>query len=134
MSRRMASGAPGFTLLEILVVLAILGLALVLVTGFRPPWSRGFDLDSTAAELAAHLRLVRSEAIARDRPVAFELDLANHQYRRGRAAARPLPRELLIELVTITGERQGAAAGAIRFYADGSSSGGRIVLADGWRR
>src|SRR5215208_5579704 len=118
MPRRLGSGTAGFTLVEMLVVLAILGLALVLVAGFRPPLSRGFDLDATAAELALQLRLVRSEAIAHNGPAAFELDLANHRYRPGTAAARPLPAGLLIELVTITGERQCAAAGGIRFYAD----------------
>src|SRR5215208_7600871 len=125
MPRRLGSGPAGFTLLEMLVVLAILGLSLVLVSGFRPPWSRGFDLDTTAAELTLQLRLVRSEAIARNGPVAFELDLSNHRYRPGKAAARPLPTGLMVELVTIAGERQGPAAGGIRFHPDGSSSGGR---------
>ena len=132
--RRRASVAAGFTLLEILVVLAVLGLALVLVTGFRPPWSRGLDLDTTAAELASQLRLVRSEAIAGNRAVALELDLAGRRYRPGTAAARPLPTAFAVELVTISGERQGTALGGIRFHPDGSSSGGRIVLADRSRR
>lgn len=133
-ARRRASGAAGFTLLEMIVVLVVLGLSLVLVTGYRPPWSRGFDIDTTAAELASQLRLVRSEAIAGNRAVALELDLPGRRYRPGTAAARPLPRGLAIELLTITGERQDAADGAIRFHPDGSSTGGRIVLADESRR
>lgn len=124
----------GFTLFEILVVFAVLGLALVLVTGFRPPWSRGLDIEATAAELASQLRLVRSEAIVRNRPAALELDLAGRRYRPGAGAARPLPNGLTIDLLTIAGERPGGAEGAIRFHPDGSSTGGRIVLADGLRQ
>lgn len=124
----------GFTLLEILVVLAIFGLSLVLVSGFRPPWSKGFHLDSAAAELAAQLRLVRSQAIAGNRAAIFELDLDGRRYRSGMAAPRALPAGLAVELLTVAGERQGAAAGGIRFHPDGSSTGGRIVLTDGSKR
>ena len=126
--------AAGFTLLEILVVLAILGFSIVLLVGYRPPWSRGFDVDTIAAELASQLRLVRSEAIAGNRTIAMEFDLASHRYRVGSTAPQPLPTALSIELLTIAGERQGAAAGGIRFNPDGSSTGGRIVLDDRSRR
>lgn len=132
--RRGASSDAGFTLLEIIVVLAVLGFALVLLVGYRPPWSRGFDLDTTAAELAAQLRLARSEAIAGNRAVALELDLPARRYRAGTAAPRALPAALAIELLTVAGERRGETIGGIRFHPDGSSTGGRIVLADGTRR
>jgi len=129
-----AAGAAGFTLFEFLVVLAILGFAIVLIVGYRSPWSRGFDVDTIAAELASQLRLVRSEAIAGNRAVALELDLPGHRYRVGAAAPRPLPVALSIELLTVAGERLDAGVGDIRFNPDGSSTGGRIVLADPPRR
>src|SRR5229473_3202900 len=89
----------GFTLIEVIVTLTILGLALALITGYRPPWSGALGLRGTAAELASGLRVARSEAIARNQPVAFELDLAGHQYRAGTAAPRPRPAGLKIELL-----------------------------------
>jgi general secretion pathway protein H len=118
----------------VIVTLAILSFALVLVTGYKPPWSSSLGLKGTAAELAAGLRLARSEAIASNRPGAFDLDLIGHRYRVGRGAVRQLPSNLAIELLTIAGERQGIGAGGIRFNPDGSSTGGRIALADGQRR
>src|SRR5437868_12509026 len=124
----------GFTLIEVIVTLAILGLALALVAGYKPPWSSGLGLKGTASELASGLRLARSEAIAGNRPVAFDLDVTGHVYRVGAGAARRLPANLSIELLTITGEKRGASVGDIRFNPDGSSTGGRIVLADGTRR
>ena len=121
----------GFTLIEVIVTLAILGLALILVVGYKPPWSSGLGLKGTAAEIASGLRLARSEAIASNRPVVFDLDVTGHLYRVGAGAKRHLPDNLSIELLTIIGENRGARAGDIRFNPDGSSTGGRISLADG---
>src|SRR5215470_8005371 len=80
----------GFTLIEVIVTLAILGFALVLVAGYKPPWSSGLGLEATAAELASGLRLARSEAIVRNRPVAFSPDVTGHRYRVGSRAERPI--------------------------------------------
>ena len=124
----------GFTLIELLVSLAILGLALALIVGYKPPWSRGLGLQATAAELAAGLRLARSEAILSDRPVLFDIDLIGHRYRIGTGTPRHLPADLSLELLTISGEALNGREGDIRFNPDGSSTGGRISLADGQRR
>src|SRR5436305_13719020 len=89
----------GFTLIEVIVTLAILGLALVIVVGYKAPWSSGLGLKGTASELASGLRLARSEAIASNRPVAFDLDVSSHVYRVGAGAERHLPANLSIELL-----------------------------------
>ena len=124
----------GFTLIEVIVTLAILGLALVIVAGYKPPWSSGLGLKGTASELASGLRLARSEAIASNRPVLFDLDVTGHVYRVGAGAQRRLPANLSIELLTISGEARNVGEGDIRFHPDGSSTGGRISLIDGQRR
>jgi general secretion pathway protein H len=124
----------GFTLLEVIITLAVLGFALVLVAGYKPPWSSGLGLKGTAAELAAGLRLARSEAILRNHSVAFDVDVIGHRYRIDGGIERRLPANLTIELLTIAGEARSRGAGDIRFNPDGSSTGGRIVLAGGERR
>jgi general secretion pathway protein H len=124
----------GFSLIELVVVLAVMGFLLVLIVGYRVPWSTGLSLEGTAAELASGLRLTRSQAIADNHPVAFALDLAGHRYRVGGDPPRGLPPKLAIGLLTIDSERRSATLGDIRFNPDGSSTGGRITLADGDRR
>jgi general secretion pathway protein H len=123
----------GFTLIEVIVTLAILGLSLALIAGFRPPWSGGLGLRGAAAELAAGLRVARSEAIVNNRPVAFQLDLAGHRYQVGNSEPRPLPGQLKIALLTVRGEQRSSTTGDIRFNPDGSSTGGRISIGDGTR-
>jgi general secretion pathway protein H len=124
----------GFTLIEVIVVFAILGLVLVLIVGYKPPWSGGLGTRAAAGQLAAALRLARSEAIARDRPVAVVIDVAAHRYRVGEGPGRPLPSALTMELLTVAGERRTAAESAIRFNPDGSSTGGRITVGDAARK
>ena len=124
----------GFTLIELLASLAVIGLALSLIAGYKPPWSRGLGLRATAAELAANLRVARSEAILSNRPVVLDVDLVGHRYRVGTGTPRHLPADISLELLTIAGEVRNGREGAIRFNPDGSSTGGRISLADGRRR
>ena len=125
--------AAGFTLIEILVVLAILGLSLALVVGYKPPWSSTLGLRGAAAEVAAGLREARSEAILRNRQVSLDLDLARRRFQVGAGRVRQLSPELSLALLTVSGEQRNAQTGGIRFNPDGSSTGGRISLGDGRR-
>jgi general secretion pathway protein H len=120
----------GFTLIEVIVVIAILGFALVLVIGYGSPVSRGLDLRGSAAMLASGLRLTRSEAILHDKAATFDLDLAGRRFRAAGGPVRQLPGRLAIELLTVAGERRKGNTGDIRFNPDGSSTGGRITIAD----
>lgn len=124
----------GFTLIEVIVTLAVLGLALVLITGYRAPWSSTLGLKGTASALASGLRLARSQAIAGNRPIDFDIDLKQHSWRIGGGDPRPLPANMAIELLTVAGQQHSRGVGGIRFNPDGSSTGGRISLAEGARR
>lgn len=124
----------GFTLIEVIVTLAVLGFALALIVGYKMPWSAALELRGAAAQLASQLRFARSEAVLHNRPISFEVDLAAHQFRIGEQPAHQLPSRLDIVLLTITGERRDVTKGDITFNADGSSTGGRITLSDGTRK
>jgi general secretion pathway protein H len=121
----------GFTLIELLVVLIILGLSLVLIADYKPPWSRGLELRGAAGDVVTALRLARSEAISRNRPVTFEIDLASRSFHVDAHPAKSLPGNYTITVTMADREQLSASAGAIRFNPDGSSSGGSIGLANG---
>ncbi|HEY8023982.1 MAG TPA: type II secretion system minor pseudopilin GspH [Burkholderiaceae bacterium] len=66
----------GFTLLELLVVLVIVGITLGMVSFNAMPNGQK-SLQNDAQRIALLLQLARDEAIVRNRPVAFEAD-ENH--------------------------------------------------------
>ena len=68
----------GFTLVEVMVVLAIIGITLGLVSLNAMPSPRQ-NLQAEARRIALLLQLARDEAIVRNRLVAFEAD--SEQYR-----------------------------------------------------
>jgi general secretion pathway protein H len=113
--------ALGFTLIEIIVVLVILGLILGIVVARGPLHSRRLDLDGAARQLAGALRLARSQAIAQNRTVSVLV--AADAYRLDNQAAQALPVG-----VNLTGNS------AIAFAPDGSSSGGVLELRSGDRQ
>ncbi|MDO9217611.1 MAG: GspH/FimT family pseudopilin, partial [Lacisediminimonas sp.] len=65
--------ARGFTLLELLVVLVIAGIAMGFVAFNAMPDQRQ-QLHNEAQRIALLMQLARDEAIVRNRPVAFESD------------------------------------------------------------
>ena len=68
--------ARGFSLLELLVVMVIVGLSLGMVS-FSASQNGQKDLQNDAQRISLLLQMARDEAIVRDRPVAFEAD-ENH--------------------------------------------------------
>lgn len=123
----------GFTLIEMIVVLAVLGFMLGIVLTRGPQRSARLELDGAAREVATALRTARARAIAQDRPVLFAIDGADHAYQVDGAPPRPLPVNFPLSVTTVTGAAARMPA-AISFLPDGSSSGGRVEIAGGARR
>jgi len=124
----------GYTLMEVLVALAIVGMVLaavpVMLGGARP----GAEVRAAAIELASALRQTRSASIAGFRSETFVLDTERGIYRAGSVQAETtLPDGLEISLYTARSELEDENTGRIRFFPDGSATGGRITLASSGR-
>ena len=70
----------GLSLVEVLVVLAIISIAYVVAVPSVHGPSRGVELRAIAQDLTSHLRAARATAIGRGRPVAVAFDVRRRSY------------------------------------------------------
>jgi general secretion pathway protein H len=119
----------GFTLLELLIVLAIMVLVVSVALPLLSAAFPGVQLKAAARQTAAGLRMAREEAIRTGHSAAFTLDVADHTFTvQGGFRTVDLPSGLKLKLIAARSEMHGDRSGSIRFFPDGSSTGGRVIL------
>lgn len=122
----------GFTLLEALIALAIVGAAALIAL---PLIGRAADpgrLRAEASAIAAAARSARADAIRTGRERVLVVDVAARAWRTDAdAVPRRLDARLAIDADVPPAERAAAGERRIRFLASGASSGGTIRLGDG---
>jgi general secretion pathway protein H len=120
----------GVTLLELMVVLAIMGLLAALA---GPVLSRRATSPATVArDVVTALREARVEALTRRRPIAFWLDAAKRSYGVGEKPSHSLPADMRIKFESARTSPQDR--GEVIFFADGRTTGGRISIQAAERR
>jgi general secretion pathway protein H len=123
------AATAGFTLVELLVVLAIIAL----VAGIGVPYMTGRSsdrvrLETTARHIAEALRVSRAAAVLRNAEIALTIDTENHNFESAAAPRRTVDSDIAIRLKIAEPERLTSSRGGVRFFPDGSSTGGDIYL------
>ena len=123
------AGRPdrGFTLLELLVVLTILGLVYALAL---PSFSGVFAssrLNTATRDLLTALREARATALVSGDDVAFVVDPAARRWRAGDRTGG-FDDDVTVTLMVPPVGRYGDGRQAIRFFPDGGATGGKIFL------
>ncbi|WP_291217404.1 GspH/FimT family pseudopilin [Dokdonella sp.] len=133
----MSRGAPrrvlGFTLIEIVVVIALIGIvAVVAALSFSRSLS-GARIEAASRDLVAALRYTRGQAIVKGQQKVLEIDLGANTYQAPGKGSVELPKDMELRLTTAEQELTGDMKGGIRFFPDGSSTGGNIAVVLGQR-
>ena len=119
----------GFTLVELLVVLLIISVLMVAAPIAFDRVLPGLQVRSDAQDVATMLRKARSQAIQSNREVTVTVDVEERTYRlAGEAGMQRLSEGVVVSLETAVSEVLGPNAGRIRFFPDGTSTGGLVNL------
>lgn len=119
----------GFTLVEIMVVLAISALILGLVPPLLSNAIAVTKVKSASRELAVNLKQARNESVEKQAETTLTLNIDSYQYSLGKQQAiLSLPEDVSLKLITAKSEQLSDSSGQIRFFPDGSSTGGQIKL------
>jgi general secretion pathway protein H len=89
------------------------------------------QLKKITDDLVGAIRYTRSQAMIKNKAQRIIFDLKESRYViPEKEKVVQVPKHLNINLLTAESERQGNTSGAIRFYPDGSSTGGRVTLTE----
>ena len=120
--------ANGFTLVELMFVMIIAAFVLTLVGTSISRSISGAEMRTAARKLAASLRYTRTHAILVKSEQVFLIDTENRSYTAPGRETVVLPDGMNVQLTTARSELTSENVGGIRFYPDGGSTGGHVLL------
>jgi general secretion pathway protein H len=136
----------GFSLLEIVIVLILIGLSISLVSPSLSRISKTIELKATAKKISSILRYYRSEAVqkgkvhqvlfdnelreVRIQAIESEVEQAGDGNAKPSLSAKkyPIPEGIQMKELKIPSPLYPAEVPAIEFYPTGGSNGGSILL------
>ena len=120
--------ASGFSLLEMLLVLALIAAVTALAATAMTGGIAGLRLRANAKEIAAQLRYTRAQALATGEAQRFVIDPRARTWRAPRDHHGEIPRSLGVAFIGARETQPSRGEGAIVFFPDGASTGGRVQL------
>ena len=119
----------GFTLLEVVCVLAIFALLAAIALPALPRGTSRPRLESYAVAAAALLKADRNAALRRQTEIATEVDSRSRLIRSG-ATGRvvKMPDDIMVEALLSARCDQGSVGSTIKFFPSGTSCGGVVAL------
>ncbi|MGB8717622.1 MAG: GspH/FimT family pseudopilin, partial [Rhodanobacteraceae bacterium] len=125
--------AAGFTLLEMMAVLILIAIAVTAVSMSVARSLESAHVNAVSRDLAAALRYTRGQAIVKGKEQVITFNLKDWTYQPPHKPAKKLPEGMQLKVRTAAEEQVDADTWGLRFYPDGSSTGGRITVIRGQR-
>jgi len=125
--RRRNLGTAGFTLVELIVALAVVGTMLAAMPAALGRMYDTMQYRATVRDLLAELKGARLEAMSSGRPTVFAVDVEARRFGTGGRQTGEIPPGLEVKALVAESETADGRMG-IRFYPDGSATGGSIEI------
>ena len=123
----------GFTLIELVAVVVLIGIALSVVSLSFSKSMNSAKIQAASRDLVAALRYTRGRAIVTGKQTALDLDIQSNTYQAPGKPIVKLPKDMQMVLYTADSEQTSTTSGRIRFFPDGASTGGHISVRLGER-
>ncbi|MEV8520729.1 GspH/FimT family pseudopilin [Dyella marensis] len=118
----------GFTLMEMLAVILLIGIAAAAVSVSVSQGLASARVNAASVELAAALRATRAQAIVTGKEQVFDVDTRKRVYKGADHREVRLPTGMKLGITSAREDQPDDHTGRIRFFPDGSSTGGHITL------
>jgi general secretion pathway protein H len=125
----MRQNNKGFTLLELMVVLFIMVLGFSIIGINLSSGNNATEHQRAARDIVSALRYARGMALMTHKENTVTFNLNENSYTvAGRAKVYAIPETIKVTIVTAKSQMTSKNQGSIRFFGDGSSTGGRVSL------
>ena len=132
MNRRQRLRGGGFSLVELLVVVVLIGLLVSMVGGSVIRNLDGVKVRRASKDLLTALRYTRGQAVVSRAEKTLEVNVEERSYKAPDKEPVSLPEGVDVTLKTAAFDLD-KAIGKVRFFPDGSSTGALITLTAGSR-
>lgn len=114
--------------MEMIAVIVLIAIALTAVSMSFSKNIESAKVRAASRDLVAALRYTRGQAIVKGQQETLELNLQDNTYQAPRKSVAQLPKNMTLRLTTAAQEQTDEGSGRIRFFPDGSSTGGHISI------
>jgi general secretion pathway protein H len=118
----------GFSMIELLVVVVLVAAATAMAASAMRSGLPGQQLRNAAREISAQLRYTRAQAIATGKPQRFVIDADSREWQAPQRRHGHVPDDILVTATSARIETPRRGIAGFRFFPEGASTGGRIVL------
>ncbi len=121
----------GFTLLELIVVMVMIAvIAGFFSSGMMKSLNKA-KLRAVSKDLVSAIRYTRGQAVVKHEQKTITFNVEKKTYKAPRKKTVNIPDEIEMYVYTAESEVPDESSGSIRFFSDGSSTGGWVKLVQG---
>lgn len=119
----------GFTLIELLLVIVIIAISAAVVAPNIGSGNQTAKLNSSARDISSALRFARGHALSQHKESTVLFNLQDNTYQiTDKTKIYRIAKEIELTLDIAQSQIIDETQGSIRFFPDGSSTGGRVTL------